>query len=498
MAANYLSSVPKLLGRENYGDWSFAVENFLVLEGLTKCIDGTEMDPVLVAKAKAKLVLTLDPSIYIHVKEAVNAKEVWEKLRSLYEDSGPSRKIGLLRILINLRLENSESMESYVNQVIEVSQKLRRTGFSINEEWVGSLLLAGLPERYSPLLMAIEHSGIHIGTDSIKAKLMDMAVDGANRDVRDRTAGALLSRGGNFKKNSTEGSSKNRQKTPLSQIVCFRCKQKGHFMSKCPNKNDETNSKPVYKGNYTERPEKALSATFLSGNFNTDDFYIDSGASLHLTARKDWLENIDYSTNVKEITVANKEKIPVICSGEISMKTNVGSEKFNIKVKDVQGLTTNLLSVSQLIKNGNKLSFYENGCDILNDQGMLVARAELINNVYKLNFEKPESALMGVAATDNVWHRRLGHPGYNSLKLMSEGAVEGLKVKGKVGNPICQTCCEGKQSKNAFPKQGHRATEMLEIIHADLCGPIEKYSLGEQDISFCLKMILHEWCLFIF
>lgn len=87
MAANYLSSVPKLLERENYGDWSFAVENFLVLEGLTKCIDGTEMDPVLVAKAKAKLVLTLDPSIYIHVKEAVNAKEVWEKLRSLYEDS---------------------------------------------------------------------------------------------------------------------------------------------------------------------------------------------------------------------------------------------------------------------------------------------------------------------------------------------------------------------------------------------------------------------------
>lgn len=42
MAANYLTSVPKLVGRENYDDLLFAVENVLVLEGLSKCIAGTE------------------------------------------------------------------------------------------------------------------------------------------------------------------------------------------------------------------------------------------------------------------------------------------------------------------------------------------------------------------------------------------------------------------------------------------------------------------------
>lgn len=66
MAANYMSSVPRLSGRENYDDWAFAVENFLVLEGLSKCIDGTETDSVLITKAKAKLVLTLDASLYVH------------------------------------------------------------------------------------------------------------------------------------------------------------------------------------------------------------------------------------------------------------------------------------------------------------------------------------------------------------------------------------------------------------------------------------------------
>jgi len=32
MAQSYLSNVSKLLGRENYDVWAFAVENFFVLE----------------------------------------------------------------------------------------------------------------------------------------------------------------------------------------------------------------------------------------------------------------------------------------------------------------------------------------------------------------------------------------------------------------------------------------------------------------------------------
>nr|CAI5825264.1 unnamed protein product [Callosobruchus analis] len=83
MAINYMPSVPKLLGRDNYEEWAFAVENFFVLEGLSKCIDGTETDAGTIAKAKAKLVLTLDASLFVHVKQAATAKEIWEKLRTI-------------------------------------------------------------------------------------------------------------------------------------------------------------------------------------------------------------------------------------------------------------------------------------------------------------------------------------------------------------------------------------------------------------------------------
>lgn len=129
MAVNYLMSVPRLLGRENYDEWAFGVENVFVLEGLNKCIDNsnTEVDTTIIAKAKAKLVLTIDPSLFLHVKDAITAQEMWNKLKRLYDDNGFMRKIGLLRMLISARLENHDNMESYINQVIETSQRLRRT-----------------------------------------------------------------------------------------------------------------------------------------------------------------------------------------------------------------------------------------------------------------------------------------------------------------------------------------------------------------------------------
>lgn len=107
-------------------------------------------------------------SLFVHVREVTTAKELWEKLQSLYSDSCFARKIGLLRSLISLRLENCDSMESYVNQVIETAQKLCRTSFKIDDEWIGSLLLVGLPKKISPMIMAIEHSEFDIETDSIK------------------------------------------------------------------------------------------------------------------------------------------------------------------------------------------------------------------------------------------------------------------------------------------------------------------------------------------
>lgn len=48
----------------------------------------------------------------------------------------------------------------------------------------------------------------------------------------------------------------------------------------------------------------------------------------------------------------------------------------------------------------------------------------------------------------------------------------------KIDKYNCIICNEGKQTKMSFPQKGTRASNVLEIVHADVCGPMEERSIG--------------------
>lgn len=56
--------------------------------------------------------------------------------------------------------------------MVETAQKLK--GVVQDKSWIGSLLLAGLPENFVPMIMVIDHSGISITIDTIKTNLLKM------------------------------------------------------------------------------------------------------------------------------------------------------------------------------------------------------------------------------------------------------------------------------------------------------------------------------------
>ncbi|KOB52160.1 Retrovirus-related Pol polyprotein from transposon TNT 1-94, partial [Operophtera brumata] len=205
MSSNYLASIPKLKRRENFDDWAFAVENLLILEGAEKYLkeEGTEAATVAAdAKARAKLILTIDSSLFVHIKETKTSNQLWTKLRALFDDSGFSRRITLLR---------------------------------------GSTSKHGGPTS--------------------------------------------MSNSSNVKNTKT--------------ITCYRCKKMGHYRNQCPLLNEKTESK---------NESNAFSVVFFSGKFSKSDFYIDSGASMHMTANESWIKNPTYSSRLPQIIIANKTK----------------------------------------------------------------------------------------------------------------------------------------------------------------------------------------------
>lgn len=473
---NYLQSVPKLKGRENYDEWSFAAENLLVLEGMIQFIKPAEPGADIKAaddeRTKAKLILTIDSGLYVHIKETKTSLELWTKLKNMFADSGFSRKISLLRHLISIRQESCDSMTHYVTQIVETAQRLRGTGFAITDEWIGSLLLAGLPEMYSPMIMAIEHSGIQITTDAIKSKLIDLEVS-FNLD----TGGAAFAANKTYSKTQNNTIKKNgcQQQTKMASkqqskkvISCYKCKEIGHFRNQCPllQKNKETN---------------AFSVVFLNGQYSKSEWYVDSGASAHMTSNENWIENANFTPNLTEITVADSTKVPVKCSGDVRITTD---RNYDITVKNVlciPKLSTNLLSVSELIKNGNKVVFESNNCYIRNRKNELVATAHLTNGVYKLNIKTTDCMLAAPAlASAELWHKRLAHINSSDLNKMRNGIVEGVNfsTSSDTKKENCVTCCEGKQTRLPFAHSEHTSSETLQIVHADVCGPMESNSIS--------------------
>ena len=64
-----------------------------------------------------------------------------------------------------------------------------------------------------------------------------------------------------------------------------------------------------------------------------------------------------------------------------------------------------------------------------------------------------------------LWHCRLGYIGVKRMKkLHTDGLLESLDT--------CEPCLMGKMTKTPFSGTMERATDLLEIIHTDVCGPM--------------------------
>ena len=69
-----------------------------------------------------------------------------------------------------------------------------------------------------------------------------------------------------------------------------------------------------------------------------------------------------------------------------------------------------------------------------------------------------------------LWHLRLLHINLDRIsRLVRDGPLGSLKVEAL---PTCESCLEGKMTKRPFPSKGNRVSDKLELIHSDLCGPM--------------------------
>ena len=76
-------------------------------------------------------------------------------------------------------------------------------------------------------------------------------------------------------------------------------------------------------------------------------------------------------------------------------------------------------------------------------------------------------------------HFIFGHLNFGGVKLLhTKNMVKGLPLINKT-NRVCEGFIFGKQHRETFPVgKSYRARSPLEIVHSDICGPMQTTSIG--------------------
>ncbi|XP_051127607.1 uncharacterized protein LOC127249059 [Andrographis paniculata] len=208
---------------------------------------------------------------------------------------------------------------------------------------------------------------------------------------------------------------------------------------------------------------------------NSSRWYFDSGCSRHMTNQKHLLKNYVADT-CGEVIFGDGAKGKIVGYGSLEAK---GIPKLT-KVYFVEGLSTNLISISQLCDDELLVKFTKDACEVFNNKKECVMTGKRSrNNCYLL--DKPvDVALISKDDEALLWHTRLGHVNQQSLmKLSKQGIIRGLPKFSKLPNFVCGDCARGKQKRVSHPQSEHQSSKTcLDLLHMDLMGPVDTPSLG--------------------
>lgn len=336
----------RLKGRENFTEWKTGAKAFLISKGVWASMStdlktgATATEITADQKALAELILLIDPSLYSYIEDIDEAKKAWDALMTIFQDTGALRRVWLLETWMSLKFSECSSMHDYVNKKVQLHSKVRTAGFKIDDDVAGSVLLCGLGEEYKPLIMSIAADKLTM--DYVKNLLLQSI------DYNEGESAMYVK--GNKKHNKKSKSKKT--------VKCYGCGGP-HFRNKCPDRNNERSEKSevvLYSElangkNVTE--ENALAYTVG----NHDQWFVDSGATRHMTHMNLKLENVRKPT-VGAVKVADNSMIKIDHVGELKCK--IGEQSKNITLGDVHyipNLCVNLLSVSQIVKKGSTVVF---------------------------------------------------------------------------------------------------------------------------------------------
>ena len=375
----------------------------------------------------------LPPEAYHRVEDLKSVEELMEVLEQLYQPCSTANAQLLLQKWSELKLREPVSLASIEQHIIDYSslesQVIQQKLFSY--DMLPLHFMQTLPSclsQFKSEISVLRDLGGITSTNQIIGRLRVWA-------------GTNLNQSENGKINPTTS----------NVFTCYDCKKS----TKC-----------------FSHANKSPSAYLCSAHW-----ILDSGASNHICNDEDLFQHLDNAVEAT-VQVGDGRKMAVKGRGAVNISDNLRLTN----VIYCPTLAVNLISVSCLVAKGCEVNFRgdsfrvaHNGQEILSgsrSNGLFVVANE--------QEEKKDAKGLAVITRSHIspmtWHKRFSHACKETLEKAASGHVfhGPLSFDGKLE---CETC---KLCKNrAVPhKSVVRNTELLELIHSDVCGPLPPSRTG--------------------
>lgn len=467
------------LKKENYDTWCVQAQAVLIKNGLWEYVDGSKTEPVGdVDKkefkrqdqlARSEILLLISPSELKQIRNSSTSKEVWDKLKNCYHSQGPARKATLLKQVILKKMTENENVRDHLNNFLEIVDKLRDMQIEINPELLSVIMLYSLPQSYENFRIAIETRDTLPSPETLKIKIIEESE--ARKSGREKENNeAFYSKKYQYKNRMQQyGKNGTEKNTNTFLFKCHKCHKKGHKAINCNE----------IKGNSSNSNFKVEEACLTPNVAISKEWCLDSGCTSHMCKNNESFVNYTEQNNTLKLA-AEDQTATVTGHGKVIITTN--DRKINLwNTLHVPNLSSNLMSVAKITENGHIVTFYKEKAIIKNENGDKIMEAIKKNGLYYV--QEIKENVNKILEENNIekWHVKLAHINEQNLKsALRNKSIRGLNFKMEETLPECEVCTQSKMTRLPFPSKHceNRTTQVLEIIHSDVCGPMRIESLG--------------------
>jgi hypothetical protein len=149
----------------------------------------------------------------------------------------------------------------------------------------------------------------------------------------------------------------------------------------------------------------------------------------------------------------------------------------------IPALCKNIITSSCLEEIDGYEIVIKNKCCLIYYNGIFYAHCSLVNGLYVLDLENKsvcninmKRARLNDLNSTFIWHCRLGH--------INEKRIERLHKDGLLSSfdfeafGTCESCLLGKMTKTPVTGQSGRVSDLLGLVHTDVCGPMSSVARG--------------------